>query len=106
MSNKYKGKRENIKPKKERKKLTFSMILTIWSMTLATTAFALSYIWAYLGLNPVSEIATTVLGALGLGSNAGYYIKTAFEKNSRNKYHIDEEGIPYNLEISDEGGEG
>lgn len=56
-------------------------------------SYLLSVLLSILDKDPISDITVAVYTVCG-GGILGYIIKSAFEKNSRNKYGLDEFGNP------------
>lgn len=84
-------------------KLTFSQKLLVLLISISTVWVTWSYILATIGKEPVENLAIAIVTTLILGLLA-YFIKSFGEKNSRNKYKVDENGIPYDIEIEVEDG--
>ena len=77
-------------------KLTFSQKLILLLLATSIIWVTWSYILATIGREPVESLAIAIVSTLILGLLA-YFIKSFGEKNSRNKYKVDECGIPYAL---------
>lgn len=86
---------------KKKKKLEFAKIIAVWILIVMTLSCTTSYVLSYLDKNPVSELSGIIVST-GMGYLVSYAIKSVVEKNSRNKYGIDEMGMPfqYRFEIS------
>ena len=84
------------------KQLTFSQKLILLLLATSIIWVTWSYILATIGREPVESLAIAIVSTLILGLLA-YFIKSFGEKNSRNKYKVDECGIPY--ELREEGEE-
>ena len=80
-----------------KKKLTISHKLIITLLVVSIVWVSASYVLAALGKEALQELSSTVVSVLIIGLVA-YFIKSFGEKNSRNKYGIDENGIPYEYE--------
>ena len=87
---------------KAARKLEFSKILAIWAASIATLAIAAPVALAAMDKQPVSDLAVTAFTAC-VGYLVTYAGKSAFEKNSRNKHHIDEDGKPYDSQYDSMG---
>ena len=85
------------------KKLTFSQKLLLVLLSISAIWVTWSYILATIGREPVESLAIAIVSTLILGLLA-YFIKSFGEKNSRNKYKVDECGIPYSekMEVENE----
>ena len=79
-----------------KKKLTFSQKLILLLLATSIIWVTWSYILATIGREPVESLAIAIVSTLILGLLA-YFIKSFCEKNSRNKYKVDECGTPYDL---------
>lgn len=82
-------------------KLEFSKKIAIVSVVLMFFSISISFHLSNNEKDPVSDIATAVITTCG-GYLCTYGIKSAFEKNSRNKYGIDKDGIPYRYYTDEE----
>ena len=85
------------------KKLTFSQKLLLVLLSISAIWVTWSYILATIGREPVENLAIAIVSTLILGLLA-YFIKSFGEKNSRNKYKVDECGIPYAEKMEVENG--
>ena len=83
------------------KQLTFSQKLILLLLATSIIWVTWSYILATIGREPVESLAIAIVSTLILGLLA-YFIKSFGEKNSRNKYKVDECGIPYDLKEGEE----
>ena len=70
------------------------LVLICASMTWVTW----SYVLASFGKDPVENLAIAIVSTLIVALLA-YFVKSFGEKNSRNKYKVDENGMPYDVEI-------
>ena len=95
---KYRGKRD----RRKTRKMDFSKKVLVWVIILTSVGFTSSFILAFFDKNPVTEITTTLLASC-VGSIVAYSVKSAFEKNSRNKYHLDADGLPFEINNNEEG---
>ena len=84
------------------KKMEFSKKITIFAAVLMFIAFLLSVILAFFEKDPIETITGTIITVCG-GEILSYYIKSAAEKNSRNKYRVAEDGTPYDYEFMEGG---
>ena len=80
-----------------KKKLTISHKLIITLLVVSIVWVSASYVLAALGKEALQELSSTVVSVLIIGLVA-YFIKSFGEKNSRNKYGVDEDGIPFEYE--------
>ena len=80
------------------KKMEFSKKLAIFLGIVTVVVIAISAILSLLGKEPISDVAVAVISTCG-GYLCTYGLKSAFEKNSRNKYGVDENGIPFDADI-------
>jgi len=89
----------NIPPKKtarkkrrrKKKKIEFSKLLVTWALALTTACVLLSYILSMTDHDPVQDVTVAVASAC-IAIGVAYEAKSFGEKNSRNKYGIDEDG--------------
>ena len=83
------------------RKFEFSKKLAVFSCVIMVISILLSVILALLDKDTITEITATVVTVCG-GYLCSYGIKSAFEKNSRNKYGLDEFGNPlYGIESNE-----
>ena len=87
-----------------KKSLSYSQKLLLVLICVSTAWVTWSYVLASLGKDPVENLAIAIVSTLILGLLA-YFIKSFGEKNSRNKYKVDENGMPYELEGVNNGDE-
>ena len=85
------------------RKSEFSKKLTIFAAILMVVAFSFSVILAFCEKDPIETITGTIVTVCG-GEMISYYIKSAAEKNSRNKYGIDSDGIPFANKTQEQSG--
>lgn len=78
------------------KKFEFSKKIAIFCCIMMSFSYLLSVLLSILDKDPISDITVAVYTVCG-GGILGYIVKSAFEKNSRNKYGIDEFGNPFGL---------
>jgi high-affinity K+ transport system ATPase subunit B len=69
------------------------IIVLVWTMGLVTFSFYLAFID-----KNVNEAVTLALISTIIGSIVSYMVYQAKLKISRNKYHVDQNGKPYNIE--------
>lgn len=81
-----------------KKSLSYSQKLMLVLICASMAWVTWSYVLASLGKDPVENLAIAIVSTLILGLLA-YFIKSFGEKNSRNKYKVDECGVPYDVEI-------
>ena len=82
---------------KHRRPWEFSKKLAAWSVVVATSAAALSYVLAALDKQSVSDVTTTVFTGC-IGYLVTYAAKSTTEKISRNKHGLDADGNPFKYE--------
>ena len=80
-----------------KKSLSYSQKLMLVLICASMAWVTWSYVLASLGKDPVENLAIAIVSTLILGLLA-YFVKSFGEKNSRNKYKVDENGTPYELE--------
>ena len=87
------------KPGKPEKKckVQFSKALAVWAAVIATAVIIASVALAAFDKQPVSDLAVAVFTAC-IGYMVTYAGKSAYEKNSRNKHGLDEDGQPFDKE--------
>lgn len=76
---------------KTHKPMEFSKKLVIWALALTTLCLATSYILSYFDHDSCAEITTAVVTTC-IAIAVSYEAKSYGEKNSRNKYGVDENG--------------
>jgi len=79
-----------------KKKIEFSKILAIICTVLIILSCVISSVLSLLDKNANESVTTTLITVCG-GYLVSYAFKSGWEKNSRNKYGIDENGIPYEI---------
>lgn len=79
--------------KKEKKPMEFSKKLVAWALIITTLSILTSYVLSIIGCDPCQEITIAVITTC-VAVAVGYEAKSFGEKNSRNKYGVDEDGIP------------
>lgn len=83
------------------RKYEFSKKIAVFCCVLMCFSYLLSVTLSALDKDPISDITVAVYTVCG-GGILGYIIKSAFEKNSRNKYGLDEFGNPlYGIESNE-----
>lgn len=82
-----------------KKKTGTSKKLAYWSATMATTSAIASYVLAAFGMDPVSELTSTIFTGC-IGYLVTYAAKSLGEKISRNRHHLDEDGNPLEYTIN------
>lgn len=75
------------------RKFEFSKKIAIFCCVMMCFSYILSVILSIVDKDPISDITVAVYSVCG-GGILGYIVKSAFEKNSRNKYGLDEFGNP------------
>jgi Co/Zn/Cd efflux system component len=86
---------------RRRRKMEFSKKLVIWAAIIATFSALVPFILSFFDKQPSENISSVVFTAC-IGVLISYHGKSAFEKHSRNKHNLDENGNP--LQGSDENG--
>ena len=76
------------------KTLSYSQKLLLVLICTSIAWVTWSYILASLGKDPVENLAIAIVSTLIVALLA-YFVKSFGEKNSRNKYKVDENGTPY-----------
>jgi len=79
-----------------KKKFEFSKLLALWAIFMMTAVTSTSYVLAFLDKNPITELSNSI-NTLCMAYLVTYAAKSAFEKNSRNKYKVDENGVPFSI---------
>lgn len=79
------------KKRPSKKKMEFSKILVTWALTLTTICVLISYGLSLFDHDPVSDVTVSIAGAC-IAIGVGYQAKSFGEKNSRNKYGVDNHG--------------
>lgn len=87
-----------------KKSLSYSQKLLLVLICVSTAWVTWSYVLASLGKDPVENLAIAIVSTLIVALLA-YFVKSFGEKNSRNKYKVDENGMPYELEGVSNGDE-
>jgi uncharacterized protein (DUF2225 family) len=77
----------------KKKKMTVSKKLAVWAVIVATVSVIASYALAAFNYQTVEALSATVFTTC-VGYLVTYAGKSAFEKHSRNKYKVDENGNP------------
>lgn len=75
------------------RKFEFSKKIAVFCCIMMSFSYLLSVILSVLDKDPITDITVAVFTVCG-GGILGYIVKSAFEKNSRNKYGLDECGNP------------
>lgn len=94
ITRRYKAKMKAAGETEEKQKLEFSKILAVWAALVATVVIVASVTLAAFDKQPVSDLAIAVFTAC-IGYLVTYAGKSAFEKSSRNKHRLDENGKPF-----------
>lgn len=79
------------KSKRKRKKIEFSKILVAWAMALTTLCVIFSYVLSFSDHDPASDVTVAVVSTC-IAIAVAYEAKSYGEKNSRNKYGVDQNG--------------
>ena len=96
-------KRKKLEDPKHRK-FEFSKKIAVYCCAMMSFSYALSVVLSLFDKDPISDITVAVFSVCG-GGILGYIIKSAFEKNSRNKHGLDEFGNPISAKIQNETSE-
>lgn len=89
------------KKRRKRKKAEFSKILVTWALVLTTLCVALSYGLSFTDHDPASDVTVAVASAC-IAIAVAYEAKSFGEKNSRNKYGIDNGGHKIDPDADDD----
>lgn len=87
----------------DKRKIEFSKILAIWAAIMGTGMLIASVTLAAFDKQSLSDITIAVFTAC-IGYLITYAGKSAFEKSSRNKHGLDEDGIPFDDHYDHTGG--
>lgn len=87
-----------------KKTLSYSQKLLLVLICASMAWVTWSYVLASLGKDPVENLAIAIVSTLIVALLA-YFVKSFGEKNSRNKYKVNEDGTPYGLEGVNNGNE-
>ena len=79
--------------KTKKKPREFFKTITVFSFVFGILAVITSYTWAWFQKDTVSNVTLEIF-ATCMVPVVAYSIKSFLEKNSRNKYMVDENGIP------------
>lgn len=85
----------------KKKKKEFSKILVVWALVLTTLCIAISYILSFTNHDTASDVTVAVASAC-IAIAVAYEAKSFGEKNSRNKYGIDQNGNKLESKHDDE----
>lgn len=80
----------------KKKKVEFKKKLAIFAVLIIILSSGTSYVLAFLGLQTVENLAAIIITTC-FAYLVAYATTSTFEKNSRNKYQVDENGVPFNL---------
>jgi hypothetical protein len=80
----------------QKRRFEFSKLLAFWAVLTATGVVIASLVLAAHDKHIESHLPTTVFTAC-MGYLITYAGKSALEKCNRNKYHLDRDGIPYEM---------
>lgn len=75
----------------KKKKREFSKFLVVWAIVLTSVCIGISYLLALLDHDACSDITVSVVTTC-VAIAVAYEAKSFGEKNSRNKYGVDENG--------------
>lgn len=89
------------KPKKKKTKAEFAKIIVVISYIFCTIWVTLSYVLSFFGRESVENLSVSIVTVL-LSAQVSYFATKFLEKNSRNKYGIDADGIPYSIKENSE----
>ena len=79
-------------------KLSFSQFIVALYAFACIAWITADYVLAFMYQQPINTEVTVTLTTTVVVALLGYYAKSAFEKSSRNKYSLDEDGIPFNYD--------
>ncbi|MBQ2973314.1 MAG: hypothetical protein IJE19_03070 [Clostridia bacterium] len=79
------------------RKFEFSKKIAVFCCIMMSFSYLLSVILSIFDKDPITDITVAVFTVCG-GGILGYIVKSAFEKNSRNKYGLDEFGNPLGID--------
>lgn len=79
------------KQKKKKTKTEFSKKLVVWALVTTSLCILISYVLAFMDHDACSDITVAVVTTC-IAIAVSYEAKSYGEKNSRNKYGIDENG--------------
>ena len=82
--------------KEPKKKIEFSKLIVIVLLVFALVWVTWSYLLADAGMDPNTEVTSTVVEAV-IGVSVVYFLYQFGLKSSRNKHGIAEDGVPYRL---------
>ncbi len=88
--------------KKVKKKTEFSKKLVAWALAMTTFSILTSYLLALTDHESCSEITVAVITTC-IAIAVSYEAKSYGEKNSRNKYGVDENGRKITRDTTDDG---
>lgn len=80
------------KKKRKKKKVEFSKKLVTWSLVITTLCIGASYLLSWTDHDSCQEITVAIITTC-IAIAVSYEAKSYGEKNSRNKYGVDENGV-------------
>lgn len=86
--------------KNQKKKMEFSKKLVVWALAITTVCIGISYALSFLDHDACSDITVSVVTTC-IAIAVGYEAKSYGEKNSRNKYGINENGCKITSDDAD-----
>jgi len=84
----------------QKRRIEFSKRVVITMMVISCCWVSLSFVLSWFGKETLEGLTQTIVTTL-LASIVGYFAKSFFEKNSRNKYGLDADGNPLTQNISE-----
>jgi hypothetical protein len=78
-----------------KKRMEFSKMIVTSAFFIMCLWITSSFVLAAMGKDTNTDVAVAAIAYIG-AAVVGYFAKDAFCKNSRNKYGIDKDGIPFN----------
>lgn len=84
---------QEIHTKKPKRRVEFSKRVVVAMMVISCGWVSLSFVLSWFGKETLEGLTETIVTTL-LASIVGYFAKSFFEKNSRNKYGLDVDGNP------------
>lgn len=94
-------KKEERESDPKHRKFEFSKKIAVYCCVMMSFSYLLSVLLSLFDKDPIIDITIAVFTVCG-GGILGYIIKSAYEKNSRNKHGLDEFGNPLGIEFNTE----
>ena len=89
--------------RRKKRPMEFKKKLLVWAVVATSVCIAADYILSACGLEPPSGVSEAMITTC-IGSIIAYCLATYGEKNSRNKYGLDRNGNPRELNNDEIGG--